>query len=91
VAVREHALPLFRAARAQGFSASDAEDLVQDVFVTLLRGADRFENAGAWAGRIVRRNRSKESTNPVSISKVVGFGRPRISNGCCSPNKLVRR
>ena len=42
-AVGEHARPLFRAARALGFTQSDAEDLVQDVFTTFLERLDSFE------------------------------------------------
>ena len=42
-AVREHAQPLFRSARALGCNASEAEDLVQDVFVTFLERIDSFE------------------------------------------------
>lgn len=42
-AVREHARPLFRAARAMGFADDEAEDLVQDVFTTFLEKLDRFE------------------------------------------------
>jgi RNA polymerase sigma-70 factor (ECF subfamily) len=39
----EHARALYRGARAIGFSAEDAEELVQDVFVTFLATLDRFE------------------------------------------------
>jgi RNA polymerase sigma-70 factor, ECF subfamily len=39
----EHARPLYRGARAMGFSAEQAEDLVQDVFVTFMETLDRFE------------------------------------------------
>jgi RNA polymerase sigma-70 factor, ECF subfamily len=39
----EHARPLYRAARAMGFPAEQAEDLVQDVFVTFMETLDRFE------------------------------------------------
>lgn len=42
-AVREYARPLFRSARAMGFSEDEAEDLVQDVFVTFLEKIDSFE------------------------------------------------
>jgi RNA polymerase sigma-70 factor (ECF subfamily) len=42
-AVRQHTLPLFRSARALGFSVSESEDLVQDVFVTFLERIDSFE------------------------------------------------
>jgi hypothetical protein len=42
-AVREHARPLLRAARAMGFTVPEAEDLVQDVFTTFLERLDRFE------------------------------------------------
>jgi RNA polymerase sigma-70 factor (ECF subfamily) len=42
-AVRDHARPLFRAAKALGFSTQEAEDLVQDVFATFLERLDSFE------------------------------------------------
>src|SRR5215471_5221812 len=42
-AVRDHARPLFRAARALGFGDHEAEDLVQDVFTTFLERLDSFE------------------------------------------------
>jgi RNA polymerase sigma-70 factor (ECF subfamily) len=41
--VREHARPLFRAARGMGLTDTAAEDLVQDVFITFLETLDRFE------------------------------------------------
>lgn len=41
--VRDHARPLFRAARAVGLSDEHAEDIVQDVFTTFLETLDRFE------------------------------------------------
>jgi len=49
--VNQHARRLYRAARGMGFSASDAEDLVQDVFVTFLETIERFEGrseVGTW-------------------------------------------
>jgi RNA polymerase sigma-70 factor (ECF subfamily) len=42
-AVREHARPLLRAAKAMGFPEPEAEDLVQDVYITLLERIDGFE------------------------------------------------
>ena len=39
----EHARPLYRGARALGFSTEDADELVQDVFVTFMATLDRFE------------------------------------------------
>jgi RNA polymerase sigma-70 factor, ECF subfamily len=39
----EHARPLYRAARALGFSVEDADELVQEVFVTFMATLDRFE------------------------------------------------
>lgn len=42
-AVREHARPLFRAARGLGFPQPEAEDLVQDVFTTFIERLDGFE------------------------------------------------
>jgi RNA polymerase sigma-70 factor (TIGR02943 family) len=41
--VGEHARPLFRAARGMGFPEQEAEDLVQEVFMTFLETIDRFE------------------------------------------------
>lgn len=41
--VRDHARPLYRAARGMGFRDEEAEDLVQDVFTTFLETLDRFE------------------------------------------------
>jgi RNA polymerase sigma-70 factor (ECF subfamily) len=38
-----HARPLYRGARALGFCAEDADELVQDVFVTFMATLDRFE------------------------------------------------
>ncbi len=42
-AIRDHARPLYRAARGMGFREEEAEDLVQDVFATFLETLDRFE------------------------------------------------
>ena len=42
-AVREHARPLVRAAKAMGFRAEEAEDIVQDVYATFFERLDRFE------------------------------------------------
>lgn len=41
--VEQHARRLYRSARAMGFSASEADDLSQEVFVTFLETLDRFE------------------------------------------------
>lgn len=41
--IDENARRLYRAARGMGFRQEDADDLVQDVFVTFLNGIDRFE------------------------------------------------
>jgi len=41
--VHDNARRLFRAARGMGFAESEADDLVQDVFVTFLDTLDRFE------------------------------------------------
>lgn len=41
--VENLARPLYRAARGMGFSQADAEDLVQEVFVTFLATLERFE------------------------------------------------
>ena len=41
--VGEHSRPLYRAARGMGFREDEAEDMVQDVFMTFLSSLDRFE------------------------------------------------
>lgn len=41
--VDQHARKLYRAARGLGYSASEADDLTQEVFVTFLESLDRFE------------------------------------------------
>ncbi|MGE3957369.1 MAG: RNA polymerase sigma factor [Vicinamibacterales bacterium] len=41
--VDQHARRLYRSARAMGFSAAEADDLSQEVFVTFLETLDRFE------------------------------------------------
>jgi RNA polymerase sigma-70 factor (ECF subfamily) len=49
--VDRHARRVYRAARGMGFTASDAEDLAQEVFVTFLDTLDRFEGraqVGTW-------------------------------------------
>ncbi len=40
---QDHARRLYRAARGLGHAAPDADDLVQDVFVTFMATLDRFE------------------------------------------------
>lgn len=56
--VEELARPLYRAARGMGFGEADAEDLVQDVFVTFLATLDRFEGrsrVSTWVFGILHR------------------------------------
>lgn len=56
--VEELARPLYRAARGMGFGEADAEDLVQDVFVTFIATLDRFEGrsrVSTWVFGILHR------------------------------------
>ena len=49
--VDQHARRLYRAARGFGAASSDADDLVQEVFLTFLETLDRFEgrsSVGTW-------------------------------------------
>lgn len=51
VVAETHGRRIYRAARGMGHSAADAEDLVQDVFVTFLGSLDRYEGRaqiGTW-------------------------------------------
>lgn len=53
-----HGRRIYRAARGMGHSAADAEDLVQDVFVTFLMSLDRFQGraqVGTWLFGILHR------------------------------------
>lgn len=68
-AVHEHARPLHRAARAMGFSAQEAEDLVQDVFTTFLERLEQFEGRSAlrtWLFGILHR-KSMERRRAAAI------------------------
>jgi RNA polymerase sigma-70 factor (ECF subfamily) len=65
--VDEHARRLYRAARGMGYSQSDAEDLVQDVFVTFIESIDRFEGraqVGTWLFGILH-HKSQERRRSV--------------------------
>jgi RNA polymerase sigma factor (sigma-70 family) len=56
--VGELARPLYRAARGMGFSETDADDLVQEVFVTFVATLDRFEGrsqVSTWMFGILHR------------------------------------
>lgn len=53
-----HGRRLYRAARAMGHSAADAEDLAQEVFVVFLSSLDRFQGRaqiGTWLFGILHR------------------------------------
>lgn len=55
--VDEQGRRLYRAARGMGYSKSEAEDLVQDVFVTFIESSERFEGraqVGTWLFGILR-------------------------------------
>ena len=75
-AVQDHSRPLWKAARALGFSEHDAEDLVHDVFTTFLERIDKFEGRSqlrTWLFGILyrkameRRRASvrEEATDPI--------------------------
>ena len=63
-----HGRRLYRAARGMGHSPADAEDLVQEVFVTFLESLDRFEGraqVGTWLYGILH-HKSLERRRAVS-------------------------
>ena len=65
--VDEQGRRLYRAARGMGYSPSEAEDLVQDVFVTFLESVDRFEGrsqVGTWLFGILH-HKSQERRRSV--------------------------
>ena len=71
--VDEQGRRLYRAARVMGYSQNEAEDLVQDVFVTFIESIDRFEGraqVGTWLFGILhhksqerRRTAAREELN----------------------------
>jgi RNA polymerase sigma-70 factor (ECF subfamily) len=74
--VDQNARRLFRAARGLGFSATESDDVVQDVFVTFLDTLDRFEGraqVSTWLFGILhhkvqerrRSNAREEATDPI--------------------------
>ena len=65
--VDEQGRRLYRAARGMGYSQSEAEDLVQDVFVTFIESIDRFEGraqVGTWLFGILH-HKSQERRRTV--------------------------
>ena len=50
--VDDHARRLYRTARGMGYAAAEAEDVVQDVFVTFLETLDRFEGRSQIGTRL---------------------------------------
>lgn len=74
--VDQHGRRLYRAARGMGFSVDEAEDLVQEVFVTFVASIERFEGraqVGTWLFGILhhkvqerRRTRMREElSDPI--------------------------
>ena len=56
--VDQHARRLYRAARGLGFAPADADDLVQEVFLTFLETLERFDGCpalGAYYERLMTR------------------------------------
>ena len=65
--VDEQGRRLYRAARGMGYSQNEAEDLVQDVFVTFIESIDRFEGraqVGTWLFGILH-HKSQERRRSV--------------------------
>lgn len=73
--VREHIRPLFKMSRALGFNPQEAEDLVQDAFMTFLETLDRFEGRSqirTWLIGVLcrkaherRRQHAREKADPI--------------------------
>ena len=65
--VDEQGRRLYRAARGMGYSKNEAEDLVQDVFMTFIESIDRFEGraqVGTWLFGILH-HKSQERRRTV--------------------------
>jgi RNA polymerase sigma-70 factor (ECF subfamily) len=70
-AVREHARTLFRGARAMGFQENEAEDLVQEVYITFLERVDQFEGRSqlrTWLFGILH-NKARERRRGAMIEE----------------------
>jgi RNA polymerase sigma-70 factor (ECF subfamily) len=66
--VDEHGRRLYRAARGMGHSPHEADDLVQDVFVTFIESIERFEGrsqVGTWLFGILH-HKSQERRRTVA-------------------------
>lgn len=86
--IRAHTEPLLAGALALGFSAVDAEELVQDSFVAFLDGLDRFEgrskirtylfgilyHKASLARRRSTRERPEDQTDPLFADRFNGMG-----------------
>lgn len=87
VAARQHAQPMFRMARALGFDAIEAEDLVQETFAVFLETLDRFEgksSVGTWMTGILFRKaqeRRRELAAAGRHDQVDDILGDRVGNG----------
>jgi len=69
--VDEEGRRLYRAARGMGYSKNEAEDLVQDVFVTFIESIERFEGraqVGTWLFGILH-HKSQDCLDGLSPSQ----------------------
>jgi RNA polymerase sigma-70 factor (ECF subfamily) len=70
--VDRHGRQLYRAARGMGLPPGDAEDLVQDVFVTFLETIERFEGrskVGTWLfGLLYRKAQERRAHSREELS-----------------------
>ena len=92
-AIREHAQPLFRSARALGCTASEAEDLVQDVFVTFLERIDSFEGRSqlrTWLFGVLHRKMHERRRASAKI-RVNNIRAARLRHGDGSRRQCQQR
>ncbi len=73
--VEDHSDMLFRIAYHNVKSKSDAEDLVQEVFLQLIRKMDRFENHEHLKAWLIRAtiNKCKDHVKSVWFKRVIPF------------------
>jgi RNA polymerase sigma-70 factor (ECF subfamily) len=94
---------LYGWARGAGMSETDAADLLQDVFMTLLQELPRFEyqpgkSFRAWMRtillnrwRTLQRRRSPRAVPPEQLDALPGVGEPELPGAAEERRELVRR
>ncbi|HEX6560044.1 MAG TPA: RNA polymerase sigma factor [Longimicrobiales bacterium] len=89
----EHYSPMMRVARRFVRSFDEAEEVIQDTWLAVLKGIDRFQARSSfktWLYRILvnlARSRGKRSARTVAFSQLHGFTDRAVSTDASSPEQ----